>query len=84
MELILKVIYICIETLILALMTAKLSYKEQKEKREQEIVDKYNLHMFGSCSATEAEKLVMEEFGIFSRSTVWAIRRRVDKRNTKK
>jgi len=65
-------------------MATNKSYKEKKEEREDQIVAWYTGMRFSGLTVEEATVVVMEKFSIFSRTTVWSIRKRVEKRNAQK
>lgn len=65
-------------------MATNKSYKEKKEEREDQIVAWYASMRFSGLTVEEATLVVMEKFNIFSRTTVWSIRKRVEKRNARK
>jgi len=65
-------------------MATNKSYKEKKEEREDQIVEYYTSLRFSGLSVEDATLLVMDKFSIFSRTTVWSIRNRVEKRNAQK
>lgn len=59
----------------------KTSYQLKKEARELEIYREFNrLMAMPGAMKTAIEEHVMRQYGIFSRSTIWVIRRRVEGR----
>jgi len=59
------------------------TYRDNKEKREQEISDHYAALVFTGFDKSSATIATMKKFNIFSRVTIWAIRKRVTERNKK-
>jgi len=85
LEVIKSISYICRVVQIKTFyMATNKSYKEKKEEREDQIVEYYTILRFSGLSVEDATLLVMEKFSIFSRTTVWSIRKRVEKRNAQK
>lgn len=60
--------------------TQKTRFVLEREKREQEVVDYFNSLRFADIPYGEAETLTMKKFNIYSRVTIWAIRKRVKAR----
>ena len=59
----------------------KTVFRQQQEKREAEISAEYaRLMSAPGAMAGAVEEAIMKKFKIFSRATVWAIRKRVSKR----
>lgn len=64
-------------------MTTK-TFKEEKIEREDKIVEHYASLMFQGFTNAEATNATMTKFKIYSRSTLWAIKKRVAKRANEK
>lgn len=61
--------------------SVRTEYQEKKEIRELAIYNDYNRFMaIPGAMATAADKYIMDKYSIFSKSTVWFIRQRVEKR----
>lgn len=60
-------------------MTIK-PYKEKKEEREERIVEHIAALKFSGLSESEAQSSAMKKFEIYSRTTIWSIKKRVAKR----
>lgn len=59
----------------------KTPFQLEKERRDLEIYNAYNeLKSQPGAMATAVDKAICEQFGLFAPSTVWAIRKRVEKR----
>lgn len=59
----------------------KTVFRQQREKRELEIHAEYERLMSApGAMAGAVEEAVMKKFKIYSRATVWAIRKRVNER----
>ena len=59
---------------------AQKTFKEKKEERENKIVEHYASLIFQGFTNKEATDATMDKFGIYSRSTLWAIKKRVAER----
>ena len=55
-------------------------FKEKKEDRENKIVEHYAGLVFQGFTNKEATDATMNKFDIYSRSTLWAIKKRVAER----
>jgi len=64
-------------------MTTK-TYKEEKIERENKIVEHFAGLIFQGFSNSEATSATMIRFKIYSRSTLWAIKKRVAERYSTK
>lgn len=65
-------------------MATEKTFEELKQERESQIVEHFASLRFSGLTVEEASIIVMKKFNIFSRVTVWAIRKRVEKRNAEK
>lgn len=59
----------------------KTPFQLEKEKKDLEIYNAYNeLKSQPGAMATAIDKVICERFGLFAPSTIWAVRKRVEKR----
>jgi hypothetical protein len=62
-------------------MATEKTFKEIKEEREDKIVEHYASLCFQGFTNKEATDATLKKFNIFSRTTLWSIKKRVAKRN---
>lgn len=59
----------------------KTAYQLEKEEKDRQIFNAWNEEMAKpGAMITAVDKFIMEQFGIYGPSTIWAIRKRVEKR----
>ena len=80
-----KIAYICkVVQIKTTNMAATKTYKDIKAEQESKIVEHYASLMFQGFTNKEATDATLKKFNIYSRTTLWAIKKRVAEREKAK
>lgn len=62
-------------------MAKKTAYKLEKEEKDRQIFEAWTQEMAKpGAMVTAVDKYIMDQFGIYGPSTIWSIRKRVEKK----